>query len=189
MTSSDQERWDKKYRHQDPHKKTEVDPFVTSTLDHLGPGAGRSALDLAAGAGRHSLELARRGWATTAWDVSGVGLALLEERAQQERLPMRTERVDVLNDPPGPRSFDLLLCTDFLDRELWQKLGAWIRPGGHALLITFNMDWPGPKPSSHFRLNPGELAGGLPGFETVLHREQGGRSGILARRRGESEPG
>ncbi len=184
MQSNDQERWDGKYRSELAHQLSDPDPLVMAALDELGAGAGRAALDLAAGTGRHSIELAQRAWNTSAWDVSGVGLAELDRRAAALGLPVNTKRVDVLAAPPTQAEFDLLLSTDFLDRDLWQNLGPWVRPGGHALLVTFNLDWPGPKPSARFRLRPGELASGLEGFETLWVREVDGRSAILAKRQG-----
>lgn len=158
------------------------DPFVLAALEGLGPGAGRRALDLAAGSGRHALELARLGWQTCAWDVSGVGLGLLLERATALGARVQTRRVDVLGMSAPSEPFDLLLCTDFLDRALWQSLAGWVCPGGHVLVATFCLDWPGAKPPERFRLRPGELGQGLPALKTLRSEERAGRAGLLGLR-------
>lgn len=182
MQAGDRERWDAKYRGKLGQRESAPDEFVLSALDELGPGAGRRALDLAAGSGRHALELARRGWRTSAWDVSAVGLGRLQERARAAGLSVELKCLDVLPLRSVGEPFELILCTDFLDRELWQSLGQWLLPGGHAVLATFSLDWSGERPPERFRLRPGELARGLPGLETLRTHELGGRAGMLARR-------
>ena len=182
METDDRERWDAKHRGKLGRLESAPDAFVIAGLEELGPGAGRRALDLAAGSGRHALELARRGWRTSAWDVSAVGLELLQERARAGGLSVQVECLDVLPLRSAREPFELILCSDFLDRELWQSLAQWLVPGGHALLATFSLDWPGARPPERFRLGPGELERGLPGLQTLRTHEAGGRAGILARR-------
>jgi len=182
MTPSDEARWDAKYAGRLGRRWADPDAFVLQALAFLGVGAGRRALDLASGSGRHAIELARRGWKTSAWDVSGVGLGLLVERARQAGLGLQTRRLDLLGMDSPQEHFELVLSCDFLDRPLWRRLARWVRPGGHVLLVTFTQDWPGDKPPAAYRLQRGELADGLPGFSTELLFERSGRAGILARR-------
>ncbi len=184
---SDRERWDAKYRAGLGVDLDEPDPFVLRALERLAadgvpPG---DALDLASGAGRHALLLARRGWRTCAHDVSPVGLERLAAHARAAGSRIATRCVDLERDPPPARDaerFDLVVVANFLARRLGAPLAAWVRPGGFVAYVTFTRDWPGEKPPPEFRLAPGELAAGLPGFETVLTDEAQGRAGLLARR-------
>lgn len=181
----DRERWDQKYRGALGRSEEPPDAFVLEALARLPePGEGElSALDLAAGTGRHAFELARRGWRTCAWDVSPVGLGILAERAARQGLAVETRALDLLTRAPAPRTaFDLVVCVLFLDRGLLPRLCEWVRPGGHLIFTTVTADWPHPKPPERFRLERGELARGLPGFETVHASEEGGRAGLFARR-------
>ena len=78
--------------------------------------------------------------------------------------------------------FELVVCISFLDRSLVGRLAELVTPGGHLVFATFTRDHPGERPPRAFRLEPGELARGVPGFETLWHAEEGGRAGLLARR-------
>ena len=181
--TTDRDRWDARYREaaiewQDP------DPQVCAALARLGPGNGRPALDLASGRGRHSLEMARRGWTIEAWDVSPVGLECLARHAAERGLVVGTREVDLSTRPLPAARCDLLLVVDFLDRSLFDELAALVRVAGHVLIATFTVDWRQPRPPPAFRLERGELARGIPGFESIDQLEQGGRALLLARRTG-----
>jgi SAM-dependent methyltransferase len=49
-------------------------PDVERLVKKLGSGRGRTALDLGCGEGRHTILLARRGYATTAFDLEPLAL-------------------------------------------------------------------------------------------------------------------
>ncbi len=178
----DRERWDAKYTGELGRREEGPDPFVVEALSRV-PTRGH-ALDLAAGTGRHALYLARSGFEVSAWDVSPVGLGILKERARAANLEVETQAVDLLRRPaPGlGEPFDLVVCVLFLDRTLLAGLSRLVRVGGHLIFATVTTDYPGDRPPARFRLAPGELAGGIPGFEVVHEREHGGRAGILGRR-------
>ncbi|MCZ6598442.1 MAG: methyltransferase domain-containing protein [Planctomycetota bacterium] len=178
----DRERWDAKYAGSLGTERKEPDPFVLACLDRLEPDAGR-ALDLAAGTGRHALALARRGWRTSAWDVSPIGLGILDAEAAKAGLAIETHALDVLaGGPLAGERFELVVVVDFFDRDLWDRLQPLVVAGGHVIARTFTRDWPGRKPPTRFRLEPGEIENGLPGFEHLLHEEEGGRAGFFGRR-------
>lgn len=180
----DRERWDAKYRGRWGRELKPHDPFVARALETLGPGADRPALDLAAGTGRHALELARRGWRTSAWDVSPVALERLAEFAAASGVTVGTGAFDLLEPRAAfpETKFELVVVVDFLDRPLWTRLHELVRPAGRLILRTFTQDWTGEKPPRRFRLEPGELRAGIEGFESIEHEESGGRAGLIARR-------
>ena len=63
------------------------------------------------------------------------------------------------------------------------RLPALVRPGGHLIFTTATLDRPGDRPPDAFCLEPGELARGLVGFETVFTHEEEGRALFLGARR------
>ena len=181
--TTDRERWDAKYTAAGDRPLDAPDDFVVHALDRLdldGIPLG-AAVDIAAGRGRHALELARRGWRTTAWDVSPVGLAELERAAAEAGYKVPTRALDLLaSEPPVNESFDLVVIVNFLDRALFDRLDQLVRPGGHALLTTFTTERPGTRPPLDYCLEPGELERRF-GSAVVVSREQDGRAGVLAR--------
>lgn len=205
MDVTDRERWDRKYRDGEARPLDAPDPFVMSALGHLQGGSGRvpriestseskapRALDLASGRGRHALELARRGFETEAWDVSPLGLRILEGHAGAAGFTVETREIDLVARPSwsadrhapipgGEARFDLVVAVNFLHRPLVQELRRFLVPGGHALVVTFTTEHPAAKPPARYRLEPGEIDSGLPGLETVLCEEAHGRAGLLAR--------
>jgi SAM-dependent methyltransferase len=118
--------------------------------------------------------LARRGLDTTAVDVSAVGLALCDERARREGLGVRTMRRDLetLGLPVGP--WDLILVTDYLQRDLMGSVVRALAPGGVLLWrhpTVRNLERH-PTPSRRFLLEEGEGAALLEGLE-LLSLEEG----------------
>jgi SAM-dependent methyltransferase len=183
---SDAERWDARYLGELGEHVRDPDPFVLETLERLGPGIDRVALDLACGTGRHAIALARRGWRTSAWDVSRVALGRLTARAAAEDLPIETRAIDLTAELDAPAEHDLVVLVDYLDRALFPRLWTLLGPGGAAVITTFTEDCAGPHPSARHRLARGELARGIAGLQTLVFSESGGRARLLATRPGSS---
>ncbi len=177
----DRERWDTKYEGAAGRKQADPNAWVVEWAGEL---SGGRALDLASGTGRHALHLASAGWQVSAWDVSPVGLSILERRAGERGLSIETRAIDVLNEQPAEEElgFELVVCVLFLDRALFAELHRYVAPGGHLIFSTATEDLAGEKPPPRFRLRRGELAEGVPGFETVKTSESDGMAAILARR-------
>ena len=180
---SDAERWDARYRGELGRSERAPDELFLRGLDRLGAGANRSALDVACGTGRHALALAARGWRVSAWDVSAVAIDIVRERAAALGHNIDASVVDLPRElPEAPPRFDLVVVVDYLDREMFARLGDLVVAGGHLLLATFTVDWPEQHPSRRFRLERGELGVAPAGFVAVEHEERDGRAGLLARR-------
>ncbi len=73
-----------------------------------------------------------------------------------------------LEHVPLPRErFDLVVVTNYLQRDLWPSLLAAVTPGGFLLYETFTVAQralPGGPRSAHHLLGIGELAGSVPGW-------------------------
>lgn len=146
--------WEERYRSGASGKEDTPTILLVETVEKLAPGA---AIDLACGAGRNALYLAERGWQVTAVDGSATAIQLLQDRASARGLEVHTEVAD-LTAPDftiQPDSFDLVLIAYYLQRDLFAKAKAAVRPGGVVVAIAHTPEsgesW------NEKRARPGEL--------------------------------
>ena len=123
----DRQRWDP--RHAAGHA-TPSAPFGSAHLPE--DLRGRTALDVAAGTGAVSLWAAGRGMHVTAIDVSPVGLDVLDRAAATLGLsPLVTTVCRDLDEGLGTsNTFDLVVCRNSRDPELYPALATAVSPGG-----------------------------------------------------------
>ncbi|MCH7748964.1 MAG: class I SAM-dependent methyltransferase [Acidobacteria bacterium] len=149
-------------------------------------GARRDALDLAMGAGRHARAAAEHGFR-----VFGVDRDLDRVRlARTGALEHARLWVADLDTVTLPRDrFDLVICTNYLQRSIWPALRESVRAGGFVIYETFTVAQlahsTGPRSPDHL-LRPGELRAAFDGWE-VCHNEectvQAGVARLVARKR------
>jgi tellurite methyltransferase len=189
VTDADRERWNARYA--DSRMGWEPSHWLVEVSDELRPArAGAAALDAACGNGRNSIALARLGYAVDAWDVSDAGLGLLRSRLDElsaagEALDVRPRRVD-LDDAEIPAGrYDLVANVMFLDRRLFPRYAAALRPGGLLVFETF-VDGPGRKRhvSPDHLLRPGELPEAFAALDVLRYVEDAerGTARLLARK-------
>ncbi|MES9959275.1 MAG: methyltransferase domain-containing protein [Sedimenticola sp.] len=148
---------------------------------HLLPPGG-DALDLACGRGVNAMLLAQAGLNVTAWDSSVAAIARLDEAAEEAGLEISAEVRDVVDAPPEPGSFDVILVSHFLDRSLVQAISAALRRGGLLFYQTFSEERvsdAGPS-NPEFRLADNELLTLFDSLHIRVYREEG-RLGELSR--------
>lgn len=149
--------------------------WVLREYAHLLPQHGE-ALDLACGLGSNARFLAARGLHTTAWDYSGVAIEQLQSCAAAQNLHLLAEVHDVVAAPPAPKSFDVIVVSHFLARELFPALLAALRPGGLLFYQTFTrekvatLDTPS---NPDFVLAPNELLHLCAPLRILAYREDG----------------
>ena len=149
---------------------------------HLLPASGR-ALDLASGRGANALCLARRGGlAVAAWDNSATALATLASTARQHALHIACQRRDISRRPPAPASFDVIVVSRFLDRDLMAAIKRALRQHGLIFYQTFTkekVDDRGPRNPAYL-LDKNELLGFFNDWPLLYYREEG-RTGDVRR--------
>lgn len=137
MPGSDAEKWDTRYRTGGHDRNTPA--RVLADFQHLLPEKG-TALDLACGTGANAMLLAKKGLDTTAWDISVEALKKLSARANAAALNIRMENRDVVTAPPSAETFDVIVVSYFLERDLFPYLIDALRTGGLLFYQTFIRD-------------------------------------------------
>jgi SAM-dependent methyltransferase len=120
-------------------------PHVARLVKKLGPGRGKTALDLGCGEGRHAILMARQGYAVTAFDLEP--LALRKARAYVRQAGLRADFVagDALHLRFDAAAFDLVLdygCFHHVVTRDWpryrREIARVLQPGGHLVLSVFS---------------------------------------------------
>jgi 2-polyprenyl-3-methyl-5-hydroxy-6-metoxy-1,4-benzoquinol methylase len=165
------EKWNDRYRAATGERQA---ARVLRENLHLLPGDGR-ALDLACGLGANALLLAAQGLEVEAWDIADVPVAALQEVASRRRLPVRAQVRDVQANPPGPGTFDVIVVSYFLERDIVPDLIQALMPGGLIYYQTFTrqrVSGRGPQ-QEEFRLDDQELLQLFSGLQVLFYREEG----------------
>jgi len=184
MNDATRDKWDARYR--DAAGPGAPARVLADNL-HLLPANG-AVLDLACGLGANALLLAERGLTVSAWDISPVAIARLQAVAGERGVEVQAEARDVERLPPPPDSFDVIVVSHFLERDLAPALATALRPGGLLFYQTFTREGAGGRGPSNpaFRLGPNELLQLFSGLRLVLYREEGDIGDAAAGLRGEA---
>jgi SAM-dependent methyltransferase len=140
--------------------------------EHLLPTSGR-ALDLACGMAGNAALLAARGLESHAWDYADSAIEHIAALAARDGLTIHAAARDVIAVPPQPASFDVIVVSRFLERELCPAIADALRPGGLLFYQTFTRDKLGDAGPSQaeFLLAPNELLHLFAGLRVVHYRE------------------
>jgi 2-polyprenyl-3-methyl-5-hydroxy-6-metoxy-1,4-benzoquinol methylase len=133
----DQERWDKKYQDDRYLFGKDAIPFLVRNA-HLLP-KGR-VLDLAMGEGRNGVFLATRGFHVTGLDISARGLEKAQRLAKEEGVTIDTRVVDLEKVELERESYDVILCTYYLQRNLFSQIKHALKQGGMVVVETYTVD-------------------------------------------------
>jgi SAM-dependent methyltransferase len=163
--------WDERYRRRE-HATDEPSRLLVRAVEHLAPGR---ALDIACGAGRHAVYLASRGWHVTAVDASRVGVELMLERARLRGVELDERVADLERGEFAieAEAYDLICDFYYLQRDLFARLCAGVRAGGHFVAAIHMVDdAPDIRPMNpDFLLQPGELRAFFPGWQIEHYHE------------------
>ena len=179
MSEDIREKWNKKYLEAGEEQGTAIEALQENP--HLLPPHGK-ALELACGLGANALLLSAHGLETCAWDLSSVAIERLKVIAQGRGLKLHGEARDVLQNPPLPNSFDVIVVSYFLDRALVPHIQKTLRPDGLLFYQTFtrtHVSDAGPQ-NPDFRLADNELLQLFSAMRILVYREEG-RVGDLQR--------
>ncbi len=185
MSSKDLEKWNKKYSVEEYIGGKTPCGWLTDNTEVL-TGNGK-ALDIAMGEGRNSIYLAQLGYEVTGIDISDVGVKKAQALAEEKHIELKTVIADLDEYQFEEKSFDLVVCFNFLDRNLFPKIRELVSPGGLVIYETFSIDFL--KYSSFKKewvLDYGELLKVFQGYRILRYREvddgQKGFASIIAQK-------
>ncbi len=162
---SSQSDWDAKHRAAAEAPPSEPASIVRELLPLLPKGP---ALDIACGMGRHALLLATRSLSEPSRSLHGR-IRLVREDLEHAEIPERT--------------FDLILCIQYLQRSLFPQIARALRPGGVLLFETYTqaqLEFAGGPRNPSYLLETGELREAFPGLCVLFYRELRARQGIAS---------
>jgi len=133
----DKSRWDSKYDTETYIFGITPIPFLVDNLDLLTKGR---TLDIAMGEGRHGVFLASKGFDVLGLDISKKGLQKAQRLAKSQNTTIETRVVDLENYTLEKNAYDLIICTYYMQRDLFSQFKDALKPGGMALVETYNVD-------------------------------------------------
>jgi len=175
-SNKESDKWNEKYQAKEQTSgATNLSPvYVLHEFQHLLPVQGL-ALDLASGLGANALFLAQHNLQTHAWDISSVAIEKLNAAAKSLDLNLNTEIRDVVARPPEENSFDVIVVSHFLDRQIMPNIIAALRKNGLLFYQTFTklrVQETGPS-SDKYRLGKNELLDLCKDLDVIVYREEG----------------
>jgi 2-polyprenyl-3-methyl-5-hydroxy-6-metoxy-1,4-benzoquinol methylase len=165
------EKWNTRYRAAEGEATA---CYVLREFLHLLPAEGE-ALDLACGRGGNALLLAEQGLQTQAWDLSSVAIETLQTTADARGLAIQASVRDVEQEPLQANSFDVIVVSYFLERDLAPALINALKVGGLLFYETYIRE----KPQGVGPSNPGYLLGAnelldlFADLHVLAYREEG----------------
>jgi tellurite methyltransferase len=166
----DKERWNKKYETETYLFGRDPIPFLKDHVDLLPKGA---ALDLAMGEGRNGVFLATKGFQVTGVDISEAGFKKARALAAEKGVTLTAVVADLEQYNIPPNTFDVIICTYYLQRDLFPKIAAALKPDGIVLIETYTVDHLRYRPTFNkaFLLERNELLTLLPGLRVLRYQE------------------
>ena len=174
MSIADQERWDKKYQ------SNPIPTKIVDVVEHYAKLAtGNSALDIACGMGRNSKFLAEKGFRVEALDISPVAIEALQNIEN-----ISAKEVDFDSHVLKENSYDVIVCTYYLNRSLFPQIEKALKEGGIFLFETFMHHSDNTKAPSNrsFLLEEGELQRTFSKDYEILHLNEFWKDGVCGDR-------
>lgn len=133
----DKDRWNEKYGTEAYIFGTEPVAFLKQNIQLLPKG---KALDIAMGEGRNGVYLATQGFEVVGVDISEKGLAKARQLAKQNGVTIETRVVDLEGHQLEKNAYDVILLMYYMQRDLWPQIRDALKPGGMAVIETYNVD-------------------------------------------------
>jgi tellurite methyltransferase len=134
----DKDRWNNKYETEVYLFGEKPIPFLIDNVHLLPKG---KVLDIAMGEGRNGVYLATQGFDVLGLDISEKGLEKAHKLANKNNVTIETKVVDLENFTLEPNSYDVILCTYYMQRDLFKQFQSALKPGGMIVVETYNVDY------------------------------------------------
>jgi len=134
----DKTRWDSKYETDIYLFGEKPIPFLVDNVHLLPKG---KVLDIAMGEGRNGVYLATQGFEVLGLDISAKGLEKAHKLAAKHNTTIETKVVDLETFTLQPNSYDVILCSYYMQRDLFKQFQSALKPGGMIVVETYNVDY------------------------------------------------
>jgi tellurite methyltransferase len=134
----DKSRWDSKYETEVYLFGEKPIPFLVDNVHLLPKG---KVLDIAMGEGRNGVYLATQGFEVLGLDISAKGLEKAHKLAEKHNTTIETKVVDLESFTLEPNSYDVILCSYYMQRDLFKQFQPALKPGGMIVVETYNVDY------------------------------------------------
>ena len=136
--SKDKDRWNSKYETEIYLFGEKPIPFLADNVHLLPKG---KVLDIAMGEGRNGVYLATQGFEVLGLDISEKGLEKAHNLAKKNKVTIETKVVDLESFTLEPNSYDVILCTYYMQKDLFKQFQSALKPGGMIVVETYNVDY------------------------------------------------
>jgi tellurite methyltransferase len=136
--SKDKDRWNNKYETEIYLFGEKPIPFLADNVHLLPKG---KVLDIAMGEGRNGVYLATQGFEVLGLDISEKGLEKAHNLAKKNKVTIETKVVDLESFTLEPNSYDVILCTYYMQKDLFKQFQSALKPGGMIVVETYNVDY------------------------------------------------
>ena len=136
--SKDKDRWNSKYETGVYLFGEKPIPFLVDNVHLLRKG---KVLDIAMGEGRNGVYLATQGFEVLGLDISEKGLEKAHNLAKKNKVTIETKVVDLESFTLEPNSYDVILCTYYMQKDLFKQFQSALKPGGMIVVETYNVDY------------------------------------------------
>ncbi len=165
----DKSRWNSKYETDIYLFGEKPIAFLVNNV-HLLPRG--KALDLAMGEGRNGVYLATQGFEVLGLDISEKGLEKAHTLAKKHNTTIKTEVVDLESYTLEPNSYDVILCTYYMQKDLFRQFQSALKPGGMIVVETYNIDYlKYARFSRKWALNTNELLDIFKGLRVIRYQD------------------
>jgi len=138
---TDRERWNQKYRNRNLNNfKSGPSQWLLDHEDLLKELPKGRGLDIAAGFGRNSFYLEKMGFEMDVVDVSDLAIEWIQTEAQKRALKLHAYQLDLANQPFPQLDYSLIICFNFLFRDLFTPIKTALNPGGLVIYETVYVD-------------------------------------------------
>ena len=134
----DKDRWNSKYETEVYLFGEKPIPFLVDNVHLLRRG---KVLDIAMGEGRNGVYLATQGFEVLGLDISEKGLEKAHNLAKKNKVTIATKVVDLESFTLEPNSYDVILCTYYMQKDLFKQFQSALKPGGMIVVETYNVDY------------------------------------------------
>ena len=134
----DKNRWDNKYDTEVYLFGVKPVPFLVENIHLLPKG---KVLDIAMGEGRNGVYLATQGFDVVGLDISAKGLIKAHRLAEKHNVTIETRVVDLEGFTLESTPYAVILCTYYMQRDLFKQFQSALKPGGMIVVETYNVDY------------------------------------------------